>query len=197
MSVPDHFFIIAAVFESGGYHLSDHASLARFVDDAVVALHAHDPNWVHIKKKPGQTNTHGHGEDSVLYLLPDHTAQGVDFIQGAGAPGATLRWGPDPEPYYTHADGWDAHGDWSQAPAPPTPPVEPYPSESPAGGWWGQVFDVQVAKRYAAVHRPYPDPNDPQSLRWCGRTAYDIRDGLTKEASLAKHLKELEEELGL
>lgn len=198
MSVPNDFAIIEQVYKDGGYDLDTHDGLAQFIDDAVAALHAHDVLWVHIKKKPGQKNIHGHGEDAALYLLPNNKAQGCDFVKGAGAAGAQLRWGPDPEAYYTHADGWDAHGDWSDHPVPQPPPTgEPYPSESPDGGWWGQIFDVEIAKRYAAKGRPYPDPSDPRSLRWCGRTAYDIRDGLTKEESLAKHLAELELELGL
>jgi hypothetical protein len=69
---------------------------------------------------------------------------------------------------------------------------QPYPSEP---DWWRPVFDVEVAKRYAQVGRPYPD--GPDSLTWSTRTAYDIRDGLTKEQSLAKHLRELENELGI
>lgn len=77
----------------------------------------------------------------------------------------------------------------------PPPVVQPYPSESPDGGWWGQVADVQIAATYARKGIPYP--SDQKSLRWVGRISYDIRDGMTKEASLAKHIKELEQELGL
>lgn len=80
-------------------------------------------------------------------------------------------------------------------PIPVPPTVQPYPSESPDGGWWGQVADVQIAATYARKGRPYP--SDQKSLRWVGRIAYDIRDGMTKEDSLAKHIKELEVELGL
>src|SRR5688572_30997181 len=120
MRVPNQSFIVEELCATGKYKLYPHEELASFHDDAVVALHEHDPNWVHIKKNPGQTQVHGHGEDSALYLLPDGKAQGCDFIQDAGVAHAKLRWGPDPEPYYKHSDGWDAHGDWSEEPAPPS-----------------------------------------------------------------------------
>jgi hypothetical protein len=72
---------------------------------------------------------------------------------------------------------------------------QPYPDETPVTGWWPAVFDVEVAARYAIVGRTYPD--DAAAFRWASRTAYDIAAGMTKEASLAKHLKELEAELGI
>lgn len=72
---------------------------------------------------------------------------------------------------------------------------QPYPDETPETGWWETVFDVEVSKRYAQVQRTYPD--GPRAFRWASRTAYDIAAGLTKEQSLAKHLKELEDELGI
>lgn len=40
-------------------------------------------------------------------------------------------------------------------------------------------------------------PNTAAAFRWASRTAYDIAAGMTKEASLAKHLRELESELGI
>jgi hypothetical protein len=70
---------------------------------------------------------------------------------------------------------------------------QPYPDELQ---WWGPVFDVEVAKRYAQAVPPQPYPN-AKSARWGYRTAYDICAGMTKEASMAKHLRELEVELGV
>lgn len=70
---------------------------------------------------------------------------------------------------------------------------QPYPDERT---WW-RAFDEEVRARYRIVHRSWPDPNDPDTFVWRGRTAYDISAGLTKEASAAKHLLELEQELGL
>jgi hypothetical protein len=72
---------------------------------------------------------------------------------------------------------------------------QPYPSEEPVIGWWDAVFTPEVRARYAQVGVVYPD-ND-RAFRWSSRTAYDIAAGLTKEASLAKHLIELEQELGI
>lgn len=72
---------------------------------------------------------------------------------------------------------------------------QPYPSEEPVVGWWDAVFTPEVRARYARVGLAYPD-ND-RAFRWASRTAYDIAAGMTKEASLAKHLLELEQELGL
>lgn len=69
---------------------------------------------------------------------------------------------------------------------------QPYPSEPE---WWRKVFDPECAKRYNQVHRPYPD--GPDSLTWSTRTAFDIAAGLTKEASLAKHMRDLDRDLGL
>lgn len=69
---------------------------------------------------------------------------------------------------------------------------EPYPDELT---WWPQVFDVEVGQRYARAGQAYPD--GPSAFRWASRTAYDIAAGMTKEASLDKHLRELEDALGL
>lgn len=72
---------------------------------------------------------------------------------------------------------------------------QPYPDETPQIGWWDSVFTPEVRQRYERAGSVYPD-ND-RAFRWASRTAYDIAAGMTKEASLAKHLKELEDELGL
>lgn len=78
-------------------------------------------------------------------------------------------------------------------PVPPVQRQQPYPDEK---DWWEAIFDVEAAKRYAAAKPPQTYPN-PRSARWSNRTAYDIAAGLTREASMAKHLAELELELGL
>lgn len=125
-----------------------------------------------------------------------------DIITNAGSPQADLFYGDVTQATIDKNEKgcWIAPSEVEGAqPAPVPEPVQPYPSESPDGGWWGQVFDVEVAKRYAAAKPPrvYPDPADPRSLRWASRVAYDIRDGMTKEESLSKHLQELEAELHL
>lgn len=68
--------------------------------------------------------------------------------------------------------------------------MNPYPDEN---AWW-PIFEQEVANRYAAAQHPFPDP---AAFRWHARTAYDIAAGLTKEASAAKHLRELDAALGL
>ena len=99
-----------------------------------------------------------------------HLVDGVEPVD----PGGT---GPLPEPPVV-------------VPAPVPEPVQPYPDEEE---WWEGVFDAEVARRYAAKGQAFPNP---RSARWSNRTAYDIRDGMTKEASMAKHLAELDIELG-
>lgn len=202
MSVPNDFAVIDAVYKSGSYDLDTHDGLAQFVDDAVAALHAHDPHWVHIKKKPAQKQVHGHAEDAALYLLPNNQAQGCDFVKGAGAVGATLRWGPDPEPYYKHEDGWDAHGDWSdEGPIPPTPPPPPakpvYPTYEELGGDSGGVaITRQLEADYIRAGRPGLDGG---CGAWQQRVSYDFLTGKIKtvDASIAAHRKEWCDALGI
>lgn len=68
---------------------------------------------------------------------------------------------------------------------------QPYPSE---GEWWTWYQD-EVSNRYHRAGLPFPD--NPQAFIWFTRCAWDIGDGLTKEASASKHLRELEQALGL
>ena len=120
----------------------------------------------------------------------------IDVISGAGGPSPTPAWQVVSNPAAPVGAAWVQPADQPEPEPEPEPePVQPYPSESPDGGWWGQIADVEIAALYAHVGRPYP--SDQKSLRWIGRIAYDIRDGLSKEDSLEKHLRELEKELGL
>jgi hypothetical protein len=139
MSVPDHRHVPKKLHDTGLFDLTSHEGHAAFTDAVVSTLHGIDPKWRHLKKRPGQTNIHRHGEDSVLYLLPDNKAQAVDFIVGAG--------GPNPRPgwivgdfVYSHADGHDPgdHGIGTVATAPPPPPQHAHPSRAEmiqAGAW--------------------------------------------------------------
>ena len=125
--IPDHYFIIKNLFDTGKHNLKTHAGQAAFTDEAVRLLNALDSNWRHLKKSAAQTNIHLHGEDSALYLLPDGRAWAVDFIGGAGGPDPRPGWMPDPSAIYTHADGMDPkthHGEEPEAPvAPPAKPA--------------------------------------------------------------------------
>lgn len=78
-------------------------------------------------------------------------------------------------------------------PAPQPPPTsQPYPDEN---AWWGGYYELEVAKLYFEAGLPFPD--NSAAFRWFTRVAYDIRDGMTKEAAAAKHLKDLRKALGL
>ncbi len=70
--------------------------------------------------------------------------------------------------------------------------TQPYPSE---GDWWVGYYSVEVERRYHQAGLPFPD--NAAAFIWYSRCAYDIAAGMTKEASAAKHLKGLEEALGL
>lgn len=149
---------------------------------------SHDAIWCDGK----QYDTIGAGNDAPqpIYRNAETGVVNFDPANGPQVLGSPT-WNPIPEQYWRPSN--PPYKGSSSTPQPPT--VQPYPSESPDGGWWGQVADVQIAATYARKNRPYP--SDQKSLRWIGRIAYDIRDGLTKEASLEKHIKELEQELGL
>lgn len=71
---------------------------------------------------------------------------------------------------------------------------QPYPDE---GSWWPEIAYPEFYARYHQVGREWPDVNDPKTFVWPQRTAYDIAAGMPKEASLAKHLRELDIELGI
>jgi hypothetical protein len=197
MSVPDHFFIVQQTYNTGHYNLALHADHARFVDDVVVALNGYDEQWGHLKKKPGQTALHGHGEDSTLYKLPDGTAWAVDFIGGAGGPSPTLRWGPDPVAYYTHADWLDPadHDGDHEPPAPPSTPI--YPSYEALGGDAGGIaITRQLEADYKRAGRPGLDGD---CGAWQQRVSYDFLTGVcaTVQESIAKHRAEWLAALGL
>lgn len=117
----------------------------------------------------------------------------IDVIGKAGSPDAFPQWAIVTNPAAPVGAAWvqPQGAPPPEPPDPPTPPVQPYPDEVT---WWEAVFDAEVAKRYASKGQTFPNP---RSARWSNRTAYDIRGGMTKEASMAKHLKELDQELGL
>lgn len=188
MAVPDHFFIVQQTFKAGQYDLTNHDDHAQFVDDVVVDLHGVDPNWGHVIKKPGQTQIHGHGEDSALYKLPNNKAHAVDFIGGAGGPDPSLRWGPDLEPFYTHADWLDPADHENGVPHPQPPPT--YPSYEAMGG------DAGGKRVTELIEIDYINAGksglDGHSGVWQWRTAYDYltRKFATVDESIAAHQPE-------
>lgn len=174
---------------------------ARLVaNDLNPSGYVNDYGW--LSKSPGESQVDGYAEDAICGNAdPNDLANVVDLVNGAGAPGASIggavkerrssnKWVKPLQLTTAELDYLLAGGQ----PIPSHPPevVQPYPDEL---SWWPKVFDVEVAKRYQQAGKVYPD--GPAAFRWASRTAYDIRGGLTKEESLAKHLKELEQELGL
>jgi hypothetical protein len=122
MAVPDHRDIPRKLFESGLFDLRTHDGHGAFVDAVVSALHARDERWGHLKKKPGQTAIHGHGEDAALYRSNEPgQSQAVDFVGGAGGPNPQPAWQVD-QPRYSASDWLDPtqHG---VTPAPAPQPV--------------------------------------------------------------------------
>lgn len=67
---------------------------------------------------------------------------------------------------------------------------QPYPDEP---NWWNDFFKNEVKKRYEEAGQELGDFYPI----WFARTAYDIGAGLTKEESAKRHLRGLEEALGL
>ena len=70
----------------------------------------------------------------------------------------------------------------------------PYPSEQPGEFW--VTYTRQVAALYAAAGQPFPDA-EGEAFRHFARPAYDIGAGMPPEAARAKHLRSLEQQLGL
>lgn len=117
--VPNLFAVPVQVLGNGSLATLD--AQHKFVDDVVCALNRLDPNFGHLRKNPGQTNVHGHAEDSALYRT---TGTSVDFIGGSRGPNATVVWIVD-DPRYSASDWLPPHnctgGDSPRPPTEPTP----------------------------------------------------------------------------
>jgi hypothetical protein len=125
VSVPNFRHVPQKLYDTGFYDLRTDAGHDAFTDAVVTTCHGLDPNFRHLKKSSSQTHIHRHGEDSMLYLLPNNQALAIDFIGGAG--------GPNPQPgwlvgdfVYKHSDAHDPseHG-IGQSAAPAQPNVLP------------------------------------------------------------------------
>ena len=187
MSVPNYSNVPVKLFDTGLYNLKTHDGQAAFTDAVVDTLHGLDPNFRHLKKKPGQTAIHDHGEDSVLYLLPSNQALAVDFIGGANGPNPQPTWQVGSHPY-THADAHDPtdHGIIEDAtPAPPS-----VPSYEAMGGDEGGKRVTRLME--ADYKRAEKAGLDGDSGAWQWRTAYDFISGSvpTVDASIAAHQPE-------
>jgi hypothetical protein len=92
-SVPNYSTEVRRLYDTGLFDLKTHHGQGAFVDACVSMLHGKNARWGHLKKKSGQTDVHGHGEDAALFLFADGTALAVDFIGGAGGPNPQPGWG--------------------------------------------------------------------------------------------------------
>lgn len=196
MSVPNYQNVPRALFDTGLYNLKTADGHAAFTDAVVTTLHGLDARFGHLRKTPGQSQIHGHGEDAVLYLADEPgQSQAVDFIGGAGGSNPQPGWMVD-APRYSASDWIDPfdHG-LEQPPAPvcpPIPPTFPYPDENTTG----KAFQARVKQAYDDANRPFPDPNDQDAFRHFMRYGYSCRSMPEPEAA-NKHVKELRAQLGV
>lgn len=186
---PNESALVKKLFDTGLYNLKTHEGQGAFVDAVVSTLHGKDARWVHLKKTAAQTNIHGHGEDSVLFLSPAAgQSTAVDFIGGAGGGNPQPGWIVD-VPRYSQSDGLDPtkHG---TAP-PPAPQYPPYPFPETAVDGAGEALFSDFAEA--------GQPPNPQMFRFAFRVAYDwlVKNVPTLDDSIAKHRKEWRAILGL
>lgn len=114
----------------------------------------------------------------------------IDFIVGAGAPGARVDWNPFSDPAAS-SGAWvkpRCKGDVPDTsiepePPPPAPAKPPYPGD--------EVFDAIARTLFADYLAAGQAPNDGMG-RWFGRTVYDWLAGNTKtlDESIVKHRAE-------
>jgi hypothetical protein len=108
-----------------------------------------------------------HPEPSIIWL--DQTQKTID----AGVPG-----------------GWAQPVGTTQQPVPGS--LQPYPDEVE---WFGGVYEPAVAACYREAGSVFPD--NSAAFRWFSRCGWLIGSGMTKEAAMAKCIKELRAALGL
>lgn len=193
MSVPNYSHVPRKLYDTGLFSLRTEEGQAAFTDAVVAALHGLDERWGHLKKNPGQTAVHGHGEDSALYLSDEPgQSQAVDFIGGAGGPNPLPAWQVD-IPRYSESDWLDPteHGQ-TVIVAPPPAPQFPYPDENTAG----KAFQARVKQAYTDAGRAFPDPNDQDAFRHFQRFGYSSHE-MPAEQAADKHVKELRAQLGV
>jgi len=190
--VPNESALVKKLYDTGFYDLKTEEGHGAFVDVVVSTLHAKDERWLHLKKKPGQTQVHGHAEDAVIYLVPPPALSvAVDFIGGSGGPNPGPGWIVQ-KAEYTKADGLDPTVHVASAPPAPLPPVyPPYPQPEDALDGAGVALFVDFAE---AGQQP-----NQQMFRFAFRVAYDwlTKNVATLDASIAKHRREWRGLLGL
>lgn len=191
--VPNESALVKKLYDTGLYDLKTERGHGAFVDVVVSTLHAKDARWLHLKKKPGQTQVHGHAEDAAIFLSPvDGQSVAVDFIGGSGGANPQPGWIVHP-PAYSKADGLhpDEHGLNAKPPASPPCVFPPYPQPEAALDGAGIALFVDFAEAQQ-------QPNQAM-FRFAFRVAYDwlAKNVDTLDASIAKHRREWRGLLGL
>lgn len=208
MPAPNDFPVVQAVYATGQYDLSTHDGVCAFTEAVVIALHAKDAKWGHLKKHAGQTQCSGHAEDAALYKdspLPG-TLQAVDFVAGAGAPGARPAWQPD-TPRYSEQDWYAPSGVPGPTPI-PTPPPNTVPYHPYDGDQKyvkvTEVMDFDYRRAKGTVGQADKAGLDSGCGMWIARTIHDSYMGeapgvapLSLDASIAKHRAEWCQILGV
>lgn len=181
-----------------------HVGKTTTMDGASVAPLGFEPFSIELPRPDGQRQTiriTGISQDAAWHLPSQRQIKVIAF-SAANDPGP---WdhGPaqltpyeiDPFNYRWHNPPVAQWGHLAESlppepfPAPtpaPSPAQQPYPSEP---GYWNN-FTAEVKKRY-----PGGQLND-EAFRWFTRTAYDIGAGMDRDESAAKHLKELDDQIG-
>jgi hypothetical protein len=192
MTIPDFRNVPRKLFDTGLFDLRTHEGQGAFVDACVSTLHGIDKNFGHLKKKPGQTQVHGHGEDATLYKFSDGSAQAVDFIGGAGGANPQPGWGVDGSgPIYKHSDWLDPTQHVSAPTSGPPPgPAFPYPDENSSG----KAFHARIKQAYTEAGRTFPDPNDIDAFKHFVRYGYSAHEMPELQAA-DKHVAELRAQL--
>lgn len=197
MSVPNYANVPKSLFQTGLYNLKTEDGQAAFTDAVVSTLHGLDERFGHLKKKPGQSHVHGHGEDSTLYLSDEPgQSQAVDFIGGAGGSNPQPAWQVD-DPRYSKSDWVDPFDHKLDAPTvhPPSAPV--YPSYEALGGdEGGKTITRQLEADYKRAGKPGLDAD---CGAWQQRVSYDFLTGICKtvDESITKHRAEWCAALGI
>jgi hypothetical protein len=172
MSVPNHKHIVQGIYNKGTYNLRNKHDRDRFVDDAVYALHSVDRRWGFLKKKPGQTQVHGHSEDGAVYLSdePGRSCYHVDFGGGFGGDNPSIAWSVDRDPLYSKAD-WldpkdhDAREEPKPAPPPPAPALKSREQFS---------FEIRQLNGFYASGAGLQRPGGMVKYDYEGRTIADV-----------------------
>lgn len=174
MSVPNYSNVPKKLHDTGLFNLKTEDGQGAFTDAVVATLHGLDERWGHLKKKPGQSHVHHHGEDSALYLHDDPgMSQAVDFIGGAGGSNPQPGWIVD-DPRYSRSDWADPfeHGFGESTP----PPVAYIPSYSELGDdqWHRTNIGIPLQADMASVPPEHGGgPLNDGSSVWFSRTIYE------------------------